>query len=148
MSDKDKRLLYSLIEKLLYIREITTPEVHDCVLYIITRMESPTICQENRHFKIDVLLVKKIQLFVLSSTEDRCTHLELLFSKYANYVLKVTQQIIQSRRFKKVSIVMKRVLKNMIKWFDSNPHVILTKYITDHKEHTNNDTDKERYKMI
>ena len=37
---------------------------------------------------------------------------------------------------------------NVTEWFDNNPHIILTKYITDHQEHTNNDTDKERYKLI
>ena len=47
-----------------------------------------------------------------------------------------------------IFIVLKRVLKNVTKWFDSNPHIILTKYITDHQEHTNNDTDEERYKLI
>ena len=36
----------------------------------------------------------------------------------------------------------------MTKCFDSDPHVILTKYITDHQEHTNIDTDKDRYKLI
>ena len=51
MSDKDIRLLYSLIERLLFIREITTPDVHDCVSYIITRMKSPTICHKNRNLK-------------------------------------------------------------------------------------------------
>ena len=30
----------------------------------------------------------------------------------------------------------------MTKWFDSDSHIILTKYITDHQEHTNNDTDQ------
>ena len=60
MSDKDKQLLYSLIERLLFIHEITAPDVHDCVSYIITRMESPTICHKNGHLQVDVLLVKKI----------------------------------------------------------------------------------------
>ena len=32
----------------------------------------------------------------------------------------------------------------MIKWLDSSPHANLTKYITDHQEHTNNDTGKEK----
>ena len=36
----------------------------------------------------------------------------------------------------------------MIEWFDSNPHTNLTKYITDHQELTNNDTGKEKYKLI
>ena len=79
MSDKNKRLLYSLIERLLFIREITAPEVYDYVSYIITRMELPIIYQENGHLKVDVFLVKKIRLFVLSSTEDRYAHLGPLF---------------------------------------------------------------------
>ena len=40
--------------------------------------------------------------------------------------------IIQSQTFKRVSIVLNRVLKNRTKWFDSNPHMTLTKYVTDH----------------
>ena len=36
----------------------------------------------------------------------------------------------------------------MTEWFDSNPHINLTKYITDCQKHTNNDTDKEMYKLI
>ena len=31
---------------------------------------------------------------------------------------------------------------------NSNPHINLNKYITDHQEQTNNDTSKERYKLI
>ena len=36
----------------------------------------------------------------------------------------------------------------MTEWFISNPHIILTKCITYHQDHTNNDTNKERYKLI
>ena len=36
----------------------------------------------------------------------------------------------------------------MIKWLDSSLHTNLTKYITDHQEHTNNDTGKEKNKSI
>ena len=87
-------------------------------------------------------------MFVLSSTEDQCAHLELLFSKHTKYLLKICQQIIQSQRFKKVSITLKRVLKNMTEWFDSNPYINLTKHITDCQEHRNDDIDKERYTLI
>ena len=87
-------------------------------------------------------------MFVLSSTEDQCAHLESLFSKHTRYLLKICQQIIQSQRFKKASITLKRVLKNVTKWFNSEPHIILTKYSTDHQEHTNIDTDKDEYKLI
>ena len=79
MSDKGIRLLYNLIKRLLFIHEITAPDVHACISYIITRMESPTICHKNGHLQVHVLLVKKIQLFVLLSTEDQCAHLESLF---------------------------------------------------------------------
>ena len=36
----------------------------------------------------------------------------------------------------------------MIKWFNSNPHINLTKHISDCQEHRSNDTDKEKYKLI
>ena len=68
MSDKDMRLLYSLIERLLFISEITRPDVNICVSYIIIRMELPTIYHKDGHLNVDVLFVKKIQLFVLAST--------------------------------------------------------------------------------
>ena len=148
MSDKDTWLLYSLIERLLFIREITAPDVHACVSYIVTRMESPTLCHKNGHLQVDVFSMKKIRLFVLSSKEDQCAHLESLFSKHTKYLLKISQQISQSRRFKKVSITLKRVLKNVTKWFNSDQHIILIKCITGHQEYTNIDTDKDRYELI
>ena len=58
MSDKDKRLLYSLIERLLFIREITASDIYACLSYIITRMESSTLCHENGYLQVDVLSVK------------------------------------------------------------------------------------------
>ena len=128
ISDKGKRLLYGLIERLLFISEITVPDVHACVSYIITRMELPSICLKNGQLQVDVLSVKKLWLFVLSSTEEHCVYLESLFSKHTKYLLKICQQIIQSGRFKKVSITLKRVLKNVTGWFDSDPYFILTKY--------------------
>ena len=148
MSDKDKQLLYCLIERLLFIREITVPDVHACVSYIITRIESPSICHKNDHLQEDILSVKKLQLFILSSTEKQCIHLESLFLKHTKYVLKICQQIIQSQKFKKKFIPLKRVLKNVSEWFDSDLHFMLTKYTTDHQEHTNISTDKDEYKMI
>ena len=36
----------------------------------------------------------------------------------------------------------------MIEWLDRNPPINLTKYITDHQKHTNNDTGKEKYELI
>ena len=111
-------------------------------------MELPTIYHKDRHLDIDVLFVKKIRLFILSSTEDRCAHLESLFSKITKYLLKKLKQNIQSRRFKKVSAALKIVLRNIIKWLDSSPHTNLTNYNTDHQEHTNNNTGKEKNKLI
>ena len=60
MSDKDIRWLYSLIEKLLFISEITRLDVHAYVSYIITRMELQTIYHKDRHLNVDVKCVKKI----------------------------------------------------------------------------------------
>ena len=89
-----------------------------------------------------------MQLFILSSTKDQCAHLEPLFSKHTNHVLKIYQQIIQSQRFTKVSITLKRVLKKVTEWFNSDPPIILTKCTTDHQDYTNNNTDKDRYKLM
>ena len=36
----------------------------------------------------------------------------------------------------------------MTEWFDSDPHIIFIKYITDHQEYTNIGIDKYRYKLI
>ena len=69
MSDKDKLLSYSLIKRLLFLREITVPDVHAFVSYIITRMKWPTLCHKNGHMQVDLLSVKKLRLFVLSSTK-------------------------------------------------------------------------------
>ena len=111
-------------------------------------MELPTIYHKAGHLNVDVLFIKKIRLFVLSSTEDQCTHFNSLLSNYTKYLLNIIQQIIQSQRFKKVPTTLKIVLKNMTKWFNSNPHINLTKYVTDNQKHINNDTDKEWYKLV
>ena len=38
------------------------------------------------------------------------------------------QLIIQYEKFKKTSITLKRVMKNTIEWFNSDPELILTTY--------------------
>ena len=144
MSEKDIGLLYCLTKRLLLASKINRPDVHACTLYIITRMELPTNCHKDAHLDLDALFVKKILMFMLSSTEDQNSHVEILFYEHKNYVLIILQQIIQLRRLKKVYTVFKVVLKNMIKWLDSSLHTNLTKYITYHQEHTTNDTRKQR----
>ena len=99
MSDKDIGLLHRLIERLLFSSKITRPDVLACVSYIITRMELPTNYHKVGHLNVDVLFMKKIQLFVLSSVEDRHMKFESLFSKHSIYLLNIIQQIIHSRRF-------------------------------------------------
>ena len=71
-----------------------------------------------------------------------------MFSKHIKYLLKICQQIIQSQRVKKASITLKRVLKNVTKWFDSDLYIILTKYTIGHQEHTNIDADKDGYTLV
>ena len=70
MSDKDIRMLYSLIERLLFILKITRPDVHACISYTITRMKLPNNYYKDGHLNVDVIFVKKIWFSVLSSTED------------------------------------------------------------------------------
>ena len=74
MSEKDIELLYCLIWRLLFTGKITVLDVQACVIYILTRVELSTNYHNGRHLNIDILFVKKIQIFVLSSVEDRCTH--------------------------------------------------------------------------
>ena len=112
MSGKDIGLLYCLIERLVLTRKITRPDVLTCVLYIITRMESPTDYHEDSHLNVELLVVKKIQLFILSSVENRCMDLKLLFSKHTKYILNIIQQFIQSRRLKAILTILEAASKN------------------------------------
>ena len=72
--------------------------------------------------------MKSLQLFVLSSKEEHCVYLESLLSKHTQYLLKIYEQIVQYGRFKKTSVALKRVLKNVTKWSDNDPNFILTIY--------------------
>ena len=87
-------------------------------------------------------------MFALSSTEDQNNHVETLFCEHKNYILIILQQTIQLQRLKKVSTVLKGVLKNMIKWLDSSLYTNLTKCITDHQEHTPNDIRKAKNELM
>ena len=75
-------------------------------------MESPTNYHEDAHLNVEVLFEKKIQLFVLSSVEDRYMDLESLFSKHTKYLLNILQQIIQSQRFKNILTILGVFSKN------------------------------------
>ena len=70
---------------------IIVPDVHACISYPITRMESLSLYHKKDHLQIHVLAVKKLQLFLLLSTEEHCVHLESLFSKHTKYLLKICQ---------------------------------------------------------
>ena len=61
---------------------MTVSDVQAYVTYIHTKMELPTNYYKDRHLKINILFVKKIQMFVLSSIEDKCMNFETLYSKY------------------------------------------------------------------
>ena len=87
-------------------------------------------------------------MFVLSSLEDRYTHFETLYNEHKNNVLIILQQIIQSRRFMKVSTILKGVLKNMIKWLDISQPTDLTNHNTDHQEHTTDNTRRTKNNLI
>ena len=98
---------------------------------MLTMMELPTNYHKNRNLNTDLLFTMKTQMFVLSPTEDLCSHFETLLYTHKNYILVILQQIIQSRRFENVSTVLKGVVKDMIKWININPHTDLIKYFTD-----------------
>ena len=91
--------------RLLFISEITRQSVQDCVTSLITTMELPINHYKNGKSNTDILSMKKIQTFVLSSSEDRYTSFETLYYGHKNNILIILQQIIQSRRFMKVSAV-------------------------------------------
>ena len=94
---------------------ITRPDVLACVTYIISRMELPTNYHQDGPLNVDVLFVKKLRLFILSSV-DQCMEFEPLFSKHTMYLLNITQQIIQSRRFKAILTILGVISKNTKEW--------------------------------
>ena len=141
-------LLYLFIRKLLFTSKITRPDVPDYVTYVLIMMKLPTNYCKNRNLNTDLLFTKKTLMFVLSHTEDRCTHFEILFSKKNNYILIILQQIIQSQRFENISTVLKGALKNMIEWINSNIYTDLIKYITDQQGHTTNNTRRAKNELI
>ena len=119
---------YDLIKRLLSINKITIPNIHACISYFITRMESTSIRHEYDLLQLDIISIKKLRLLVLSSKEEHCIHLKTFRSKNTKYIMKMYQLIIQYGIFKKTSIILKRVMKNTIKWFNSDPDLILTTY--------------------
>ena len=72
--------------------------------------------------------MKSLQLFVLSSKKEHRVYLESLLSKHTTYLLKIYEQIVQYGRFKKTSIALKKVLKNVTEWSDNDPNFVLTIY--------------------
>ena len=125
----------------MFTRKITRPNTQDCVTALLKTMELPINYHKNRNLNTDLLFMKEIQMFVLSSTEEWYTHFETLFYEQRNYILIIFQQIIQSRRFKKLSTVLKGLLNISL-------HIDLTKYITDQQEHTTNDTRKAMNELL
>ena len=75
---KDIELFYRLIGRLLFTSKITRPSVQDCVTSLLTTMELPMNYHKNRNLNTDLLFMKKIWMFILSSTEDQYTHFETL----------------------------------------------------------------------
>ena len=59
-----------------------------------------------------MLFVKKTQLLILASVENRCLHFELLFSKHTKYLLNIIQHMIQSRRLKVILTILGIVYNN------------------------------------
>ena len=66
---KHIKLFYYLIRRLLFTSKITRLNVLDYVTYVLTMMELPTNYHKNRNLNMDLLFMKKTQMFVLSNTE-------------------------------------------------------------------------------
>ena len=64
-------LFYCLIGKLLSIVKITRPNVQECVVSLLTTIDLPMNSYKNGNLNTDILFMKKIQIFVLSSPEYR-----------------------------------------------------------------------------
>ena len=108
MYNKNIELFYCFIERLLITSKNTRPSVQDCVTSLLTTMELPINHYKNRNSKIDILSMKKIQMFIMSSPEGSYTHFETLYYEHKNDILIILQQTIQSRRFMKVSAIFER----------------------------------------
>ena len=67
---KDIELFYCLIGRLSFTSKITRPDIQACVTYVLTMMKLPTNYRKDRNLNTDILFVKKMQIFVLSSAED------------------------------------------------------------------------------
>ena len=92
--------------------------------------------------------MQKIQIFVLSSVEDRYTHFEKLFSKHKNYIPNILQQIIQSQRLKNVFTVLEGAFKNVNKWIHGNLYTDQIKYVTNTQVHTTNNARRATNELI
>ena len=97
---KDIEVFDRLIERLLFTSKITRPSIQDCVTSLLTLMKLSMNYHKNRNLNIDLLLMKKIQMFTLSSPEHRYIHFETLYYEHKYYILIILQQIIQTQRFK------------------------------------------------
>ena len=138
ISEKDIELFYCLIAGLLFTKKNTRPDIKACVTYIFTRMEFPSNYHKDRYLNIDILFVKKIQLFLMSPIKNWCMYFKTLFFKYNKYVLTILQHFTQSRRLNNVFTTLERAYKNMNDWICSNLHKNLIKYITRSQVHTTN----------
>ena len=102
-------------------------------------MELPTIYHKGGSMSVDVLFVKKIQLFILSSVENRHMEFESLFSKHTMYLMNIIQQIIQSQRFKAILTILGVVSKNTKEWICMNLRTNQAKYTTNSQVHATTD---------
>ena len=103
-------LLSCLIKRYLLTRKITRPDVHACVSYIITRIELRTNYHKDAHLNLDILFMKKIWMFALSSQKNRNNHIRTLFYEHKNHSLIILQQTIQLQRLKNIYTVLKGIL--------------------------------------
>ena len=85
---------------------------------------------------VDVLFMKKIQLYVLSSVKNRCLHYELLFSKHTKYLPNIIQRMIQSQRLQGILTTLGIVYKNTKVWIHINLRIDQVSYDNQSQVHS------------
>ena len=67
--------------------KITGPSVQDYVTSLLKTMELPVNYYKNGNSNTDILSMKKIWMFVLSSPKDQYTHFKTLYYEHKNSIL-------------------------------------------------------------
>ena len=83
---------------------------------------------KDEQMNVEVLFMKKISLYILSSVDDRSLHFKPLFSKHTKCLLKIIQRMIQSQRLKAILTILEIVYDNTKVWIYINLRIDQVSY--------------------